>query len=296
MLVYSMLAVLSLVSINGVRAGNTTCLNNSMGWFTQPVRETPCSCGVFQVGNMDYIAPGDQCLDQLGEVIFKLFPHNVSKNAVLGTCCCNSAAFSLSMLCISCQYGVGSGVNGNYGIDAPIRSVPYMRTSVFIDMGLRTNHQAQKAVCNAKLKIPSYAYGPSWITTGECSGTNDTSTRRNGVFVTNNTSNFSTPPGGAYVPKGGVVGPILYDVHDYPRWTYGGSSSSGPVDATNTTSRSASTPVATMLRRQKVETSQNNMKNRAWEGSSRPLPDRTHSNNGLQAVLPSPLEYELPPL
>ncbi|CAE6491019.1 unnamed protein product [Rhizoctonia solani] len=201
---------ISLVSIHGIRAGNTTCLNDSMDWFTQSVGETPCrvyerlrSLCVpgFQVGNMNYTAPGDRCVDQLG------------------ACCCNSVAFSLSMLCMSCQYGVGSGLNKNYGIDAPEGTYEQYLNKCSGPKNDSLPDQVQKAVCNTGLKIPSYAYRPSWISTGEWfsyyvrqaaeiqinSGENDTSARCNGLFA-NNTSNISTPQSGIYIPMGGVVG------------------------------------------------------------------------------------------
>ncbi|CAE6446594.1 unnamed protein product [Rhizoctonia solani] len=221
MLNHSFIIVLSLLALGGVQAGNTTCLNNSMDWFTQSVGETPCRVyeqlrrlcvPSFNIKNMSYVAPGDKCIDQLGD------------------CCCNSVAFSLSMLCMSCQYGIGSGENGDFDFDAPVGTyAQYLN-----NCGKATNESlpdsVQKAACNAKLKLPAYIYKPSWTNTGEWyfyytrltaqlrigSGENGTDSRCNQVLVGNgttidrdSTSVTSIPSGGFYVKKEGIVGIVF---------------------------------------------------------------------------------------
>ncbi|CAE7145426.1 unnamed protein product [Rhizoctonia solani] len=209
MLSHRILAILSFVFIHGTRAGNNTCLNNSMDWFTQSVGETPCRVNErlrglcspgFQVGNMGYIPPGDKCGDQVGKALHRYsqgtFGIDNRRGMLLQYC-----GICASMLCMSCQYGIGSGENGDYGFDAP-QSLGGTYGQFLNDCGRPTNQSlpttVQKAVCNAKIKIPSYVYTPSWQTTGEWyfyytrqtaqlqinSGDNETSTRCNEVFAT----------------------------------------------------------------------------------------------------------------
>ncbi|CCO37130.1 hypothetical protein BN14_11281 [Rhizoctonia solani AG-1 IB] len=92
-----------------VRAGNTTCKTTSLDWYTRSVGETPCRtyermrqiCDRdYQVGDFRTSIPGDNCGGQPA------------------TCCCNSVSFALSMLCMNCQHGVGSGLDGDNGYDA----------------------------------------------------------------------------------------------------------------------------------------------------------------------------------
>ncbi|QRV80513.1 hypothetical protein RhiJN_08528 [Ceratobasidium sp. AG-Ba] len=136
------------------QTGNTTCKTTSLDWFTQSVGETPCrtyerlrqTCNPsYLVGSLSPDPPGNQCDDQLS------------------ACCCNSVAFALSMLCENCQWGVGSGVNGDTGFDAAAGSY-----QIFLGKcGAGTNQSlptiTQKAVCNQGIKIPEYLYGLFWV-------------------------------------------------------------------------------------------------------------------------------------
>ncbi|KAF8602030.1 hypothetical protein BDV93DRAFT_557802 [Ceratobasidium sp. AG-I] len=125
-------------TIKGVEAGNTTYKSNSLDWFTESVGETPCrvyerlrqTCSPsFQVGNIKAVPPGDTCNDQVS------------------ACCCNSTAFALSMLCMNCQYGVGTSIGDDHGFDAGVGSLPNI---------------TQTAVCNQNINIPSYVYTLFW--------------------------------------------------------------------------------------------------------------------------------------
>lgn len=156
MLAHGIILALSLMGI--ANAGNTTCLNNSMDWFTQSVGESPCqvyerlrgTCSPgFQVGNMPNTAPGDTCGDQVS------------------ACCCNTVAFALSMLCMSCQWGIGSGVNQDFGFDAPVGTYGKYLSNCGRPSNRTLPDTVQMATCKQNIKIPSYVYNPSWETTGE---------------------------------------------------------------------------------------------------------------------------------
>ncbi|KAI0770415.1 hypothetical protein C8Q74DRAFT_899374 [Fomes fomentarius] len=88
-----------------VRAGNTTCISKQLDWYFDEVGESPCMTyqRLRQICNPDYqvtsfrsTSPGDQCDD------------------VVSSCCCNSIAYALSMLCMNC---LNDGDETN-GIDA----------------------------------------------------------------------------------------------------------------------------------------------------------------------------------
>lgn len=143
-------------SIAGIaRAGNTTCKTTSLDWFTQSVGETPCRtyerlrqiCSAdYQVGDFRSTTPGDNCSGQPA------------------ICCCNSVAWALSMLCMNCQYGVGSSVNGDSGYDAGAGAYGgYLN-----NCGRPTNQTlpdtVQTAVCRQNIKIPSALYNLFWVT------------------------------------------------------------------------------------------------------------------------------------
>ncbi|KAK7451739.1 hypothetical protein VKT23_012419 [Stygiomarasmius scandens] len=82
---------------------HTACADSGLDWYTNAVGETPCRtyervrqiCNPsFQVGIMNTNTPPDVCNEQVPD------------------CCCNSIAFGLSMLCLSCQQGFSKATNG----------------------------------------------------------------------------------------------------------------------------------------------------------------------------------------
>ncbi|KAK0243739.1 hypothetical protein EDD85DRAFT_897346 [Armillaria nabsnona] len=86
---------------------HTQCADNGSDWYTSVVGETPCRTyerlrklcnSQYVLGALNPNTPPDMCDDQIAD------------------CCCNSIAFGLSMLCLTCQQGIG---NGN-GIDAGV--------------------------------------------------------------------------------------------------------------------------------------------------------------------------------
>ncbi|KAI0775512.1 hypothetical protein BD413DRAFT_528901, partial [Trametes elegans] len=96
-----------LVAMPAVRAGNTACASSQLDWYTSVVGETPCATyerlrqicnSYYQLGTLVPSPPGDHCDDQFS------------------TCCCNTVAFQLSMLCLNCQHDTVSGQQT--GVDA----------------------------------------------------------------------------------------------------------------------------------------------------------------------------------
>ncbi|KIM77382.1 hypothetical protein PILCRDRAFT_618454 [Piloderma croceum F 1598] len=150
------LVCISSWSLAVVRAqGNTTCKNTSLDWYTSSVGETPCQTyqqlrqicnAAYTVGSLSPATPPDSCNDQVAG------------------CCCNSVSFALSMLCLNCQQGVGSGVNGDNGIDAGVGAYQdYLGScSPNVNQSLPTDVQA--AVCNDKIKIDNDLYTLFWNT------------------------------------------------------------------------------------------------------------------------------------
>ncbi|KAI0728171.1 hypothetical protein C8Q72DRAFT_885684 [Fomitopsis betulina] len=140
-------------------AGNVTCASNALDWYTDVVGETPCMTyqrlrqicnSKYEVSSLRSATPGDQCDDQLN------------------TCCCNSVAFALSMLCLNCQW---DSSNPNFtGYDAGKGAYYLYRWSESGGVGqycgagtnqsLPTNIQA--AVCNQNIRLDDFLYGLFW--------------------------------------------------------------------------------------------------------------------------------------
>ncbi|CAE6477383.1 hypothetical protein ACGC1H_007618 [Rhizoctonia solani] len=138
-----------------VRAGNTTCKTNSLDWFTASVGETPCRtyerlrqiCSAdYQVGNFNPTTPGDSCGGQPA------------------ICCCNSVAWTLSMLCMNCQYGVGSSINGDTGYDAGAGAYGIYLNNCGRPTNKTLPDTVQTAVCRQNIKLPAFVYNLFWVT------------------------------------------------------------------------------------------------------------------------------------
>ncbi|KAK0243741.1 hypothetical protein EDD85DRAFT_171673 [Armillaria nabsnona] len=130
---------------------HTQCADNGSDWYTSVAGETPCRTyeRLRQICNSNYVlgalnpnTPPDTCNDQVAD------------------CCCNSIAFGLSMLCLTCQHGIGP--NGN-GIDAGIGAYQlYLKHGSNSFCTPNTNksftNDIQAAVCNNGLKIHDNFY------------------------------------------------------------------------------------------------------------------------------------------
>ncbi|KAG8714167.1 hypothetical protein FRC09_017919 [Ceratobasidium sp. 395] len=169
--------------------------------------------GRYQVGNFDPVNRPETCNDQVS------------------TCCCNSIAYALSMLCLNCQFGAGSGVGQDTGLDAP---TGYYRTYLGNCQPVTNRslpNTAQTAACNQGIKIPNYLYTLFWdqgdwfyevtrqtaqlqITSGQngtkcptsTSSARPSSTAPASPSTNPNPDNSSSPNVGAIV--GGVVGGV----------------------------------------------------------------------------------------
>ncbi|KAJ7366245.1 hypothetical protein DFH08DRAFT_833785 [Mycena albidolilacea] len=137
---------------------HTSCSGAQMDWYTGVVGETPCRtyerlrqiCNAeYQVGQMNSSLPPDFCTDQ--------------KSA----CCCNSIAFTLSMLCLNCQAPIGTGS----GYDAPAGTLQnYLNASIdgthkshcYVPTYQNFTTDIQTAVCNQNMKILDDMYTVAW--------------------------------------------------------------------------------------------------------------------------------------
>ncbi|KAK0457441.1 uncharacterized protein EV420DRAFT_1271502 [Desarmillaria tabescens] len=134
---------------------HTQCVDNGSDWYTSVTGETPCRtyerlrkiCNSnYAVGALNPKTPPDTCDDQVAD------------------CCCNSIAFGLSMLCLTCQQGIGSSGNG---IDAGVGAYQlYLMHGTNSFCTPNTNrsftNDIQTAVCNNDIKIHHTLYGVFW--------------------------------------------------------------------------------------------------------------------------------------
>ncbi|KAK0187608.1 hypothetical protein F5146DRAFT_934378 [Armillaria mellea] len=134
---------------------HTQCVDSGSDWYTSVVGETPCRTyeRLRQMCNSDYVlgalnpnTPPDTCNDQVAD------------------CCCNSIAFGLSMMCLTCQQGIGSSGNG---IDAGVGAYQlYLKHGSSTFCAPNTNKSfttdIQAAVCNNNLKIHNDFYVDFW--------------------------------------------------------------------------------------------------------------------------------------
>ncbi|KAK0221401.1 hypothetical protein IW262DRAFT_895965 [Armillaria fumosa] len=134
---------------------HTQCVDNGSDWYTSVVGETPCRtyerlrkmCNSdYALGSLNPNTPPDTCDEQVAD------------------CCCNSIAFGLSMMCLTCQQGIGSSGNG---IDAGIGAYQlYLKRGTNTFCAPNTNKSftttIQTAVCNNNLKIHNDFYQLFW--------------------------------------------------------------------------------------------------------------------------------------
>ncbi|KAK0202206.1 hypothetical protein DFS33DRAFT_1061261 [Desarmillaria ectypa] len=127
------------------------CADSGSDWYTSVVGETPCRTyeRLRKICNSNYVlgtlnpkTPPDTCGDQVAD------------------CCCNSIAFGLSMMCLTCQQGIGPSGNG---IDAGVGAYEqYLMHGTNSFCSPNTNKSftddIQAAVCNNELKIHDSFY------------------------------------------------------------------------------------------------------------------------------------------
>ncbi|OAX34096.1 hypothetical protein K503DRAFT_470471 [Rhizopogon vinicolor AM-OR11-026] len=144
-----------LIEFTLATSGNTTCAGNMTQWYTDAVGETACEtyerlrqiCNPnYRVPNFRANAPGDQCDDQLQ------------------SCCCNSISWSLSMLCMNCQWDVDGG--SATGIDAGVGSyATYLSPNgSFCSPGTNQSlpTSIQTTVCNGGINLVDFVYNTYW--------------------------------------------------------------------------------------------------------------------------------------
>ncbi|KAF9256807.1 hypothetical protein L218DRAFT_965960 [Marasmius fiardii PR-910] len=146
--------LLSLGAAQGI--GTSKCNDTGLDWYTGKVGETPCRtyerlrqiCNSnFRVGQMNPNTPPDFCNEQVAG------------------CCCNNIAFSLAMLCLTCQQGVGTAGNGiDAGVGAYQLYLTGDRTNGFCQPQTNKSLPAdvQSAVCNQNINIYDDLYNIMW--------------------------------------------------------------------------------------------------------------------------------------
>ncbi|KAF8827259.1 hypothetical protein HHX47_DHR5000668 [Lentinula edodes] len=78
-----LLFLLLLVALLAKADGDVACTGTGLNWYINMVGESP-----YQVGTMNVNTPPDACDEQVAD------------------CCCNSVAFTLSMLCLKFVYSL----------------------------------------------------------------------------------------------------------------------------------------------------------------------------------------------
>ncbi|KAJ8496963.1 hypothetical protein ONZ51_g793 [Trametes cubensis] len=150
-LVYTLLSTFLSSGISGRDAGNTTCASTQLDWYTDVVGETPCATyqRLRQICNPDYRVPafrpntpGDNCNDQLGDVMLLQF----------------------NLVGIEHAMYEFDAATANAGIDAGNGAY----TMYAATCGNPTNHtlpgDIQTAVCNREIKLDRNLYGLFWDT------------------------------------------------------------------------------------------------------------------------------------
>ncbi|EPS94401.1 hypothetical protein FOMPIDRAFT_1026204 [Fomitopsis schrenkii] len=184
-------------------AGNVTCASDALDWYTDVVGETPCMTyqrlrqicnSQYEVPSMRTSTPGDQCNDQLN------------------ACCCNSIAFTLSMLCLNCQWDTNS--QNSTGYDAGKGAYYLYRWSgqggTYCGAGTNQSlpDNIQTAVCNQNIRLDNFLYDLFWVD-GSCEYTRETAeqdhaTSNNQTFQ--HCSNNSEPSSSSSAPQSGSTG------------------------------------------------------------------------------------------
>ncbi|KAJ3811993.1 hypothetical protein F5876DRAFT_75291 [Lentinula aff. lateritia] len=126
--------------------GDVACTGTGLNWYINMVGESPCTtyerlrqiCNPsYQVGTMNVNTPPDACDEQVAD------------------CCCNSVAFTLSMLCLNCQQGgSGNGIDagkGAYQLYLQGSRSPGQWCSPVTNTSLPDN--IDTAVCDRNIKI-----------------------------------------------------------------------------------------------------------------------------------------------
>ncbi|KAJ7227740.1 hypothetical protein B0H12DRAFT_1030325 [Mycena haematopus] len=164
--------LLCAAAVARVAADNLSCTGTGMDWYINMVGETPCQTyqslrqicnSQYTVGVQNINTPPDTCTDQVSG------------------CCCNTIAFSLSMLCLNCQQNIGTGI----GIDAGTGAYTDYLNGCSNPQSFKLPTDIQTAVCNEKLKIDDDIYTNGWPD-GSCVFTSETIQKDN--IVANNNS------------------------------------------------------------------------------------------------------------
>ncbi|KZT66678.1 hypothetical protein DAEQUDRAFT_674546 [Daedalea quercina L-15889] len=136
-----------------VAGDNTTCPGPLLDWYTEYVGETPC---------MTYQRLRQLCDPQYTVPLFRNTAPGDNCNSEVSACCCNSVAWSLSMLCMNCQeHAVANGTSSiEAGAHKSQHLIKAIAATATTERGLST--QVQSAVCNSDIKIADWLYPLYW--------------------------------------------------------------------------------------------------------------------------------------
>lgn len=209
--------------------GNDTCIDGAVDWYTQSVGETPCrtyerlrqQCNPhFKTPNMASTVPPDTCDD---------------KNP---TCCCNSLAFSLAMLCMNCQFGAGT--NATNGINAGDGAYPAYVETCRPPPNSSLPQSLDSFFCTSPL-IPEYLVNTSFFPTGQWSYSETETSGTEQISLGKNTSICDEER--AFL--GSISGPTVVQTGtSMPVSVTSSSSSTNGTPAGDSSSAAAHAPVA----------------------------------------------------
>ncbi|KAJ3866932.1 hypothetical protein EV359DRAFT_79044 [Lentinula novae-zelandiae] len=249
-----LLFLLLLVALLAKADGDVACTGTGLNWYINMVGESPCttyerlrqicnpSCSD-QVGTMNVDTPPDACDEQVAD------------------CCCNSVAFTLSMLCLNCQQGgSGNGIDagkGAYQLYLQGSRSPGQWCSPVTNTSLPNN--IDTAVCDRNIKIiddirtglfwsdGSWFYMWSYEAISKDVGANNnnafthctSTTSTSPTSTSTSSSTTSTPVSGSTV----TVAVQAADTTDIPLPSNSASSSTTPASVTSSAG-SASIPAS----------------------------------------------------
>ncbi|EIW84701.1 hypothetical protein CONPUDRAFT_69727 [Coniophora puteana RWD-64-598 SS2] len=151
----------------GSTQGNVTCASNYTQWYQDIVGENPLTgnISIDQVPSFHLIPgkPGDTCSGEVRKETSTLLTFCNLNDEILFQvdCCCNSISFTLSMLCLNCQYDT---LDVPYGTDAAKGTYQIYTNNMTCkpntNQSLPTN--IETATCNNNIRLQNFLYKLFW--------------------------------------------------------------------------------------------------------------------------------------
>ncbi|KAJ8085409.1 hypothetical protein PM082_004225 [Marasmius tenuissimus] len=156
LLFFSALLLDSTAQAQGV--ATSVCNDTGLDYYVAAVGETPCRTyeRVRQICDSNY---------QVGQMELSKTPYDTCDREN-SDCCCNSITFALSMLCKTCQFGMGrngKGCDGAAGtFEAYLTAGRPDNTSCSPALYKAVPLKTQSAICNQDIKLYDYLYIAGW--------------------------------------------------------------------------------------------------------------------------------------